>query len=245
MRTLYVFTVVALCTEFVRARDHHRRHPPEHSPPKTVTTYHMFQPKYTGLANKDAGDFRGEVAFIFSTFSPNLQGNPEANIAGNVFEMSRVTVSDWSDNYIRCNAPGSNWSYFEKCPITFKDYCCPNRTDNSRDSLPGWRFSRRPVGYWFSFPKESEGRTWTETVERRIKSKCVADTWRAEAGGCKECGEELNECVAQCIQKALAPETKEGSHERNYAKLEASWNRIFSDKTLCADQPFPQETLSI
>merc|ERR1719379_1456571 len=90
-----------------------RRHAPGPSPSpaaapnKTVTTYHLFQPKYTGLANKDAGDFLGDASFIFLTFNPFEEDNPEASIEDNVIEMSTVTVKDWSTVYLACNAPGA------------------------------------------------------------------------------------------------------------------------------------------
>merc|ERR1711912_99794 len=67
-----------------------RRHQPSSPPNKTVTTYHLFQRKYTGLANKDAGDFLGDASFIFLTFNPFEANNPEASIEENVLEMSTV-----------------------------------------------------------------------------------------------------------------------------------------------------------
>lgn len=201
----------------------------------------MFEPKYTGLANRDAGDFAGEVSFIFMTFQARQAANPEADITDNVFERSTVNVTGFNDRgYLRCNAPGANQSVRDSCPITAADYCCSNTTELTKDSLPG-RESRNSShhhsqgigGYWYSFPKAAEGNTWTEKVERRIKSRCLADAWRSDAGGCPDCGADLDQCVASCIQSKLI------TNGNNYTALMASWDRAFSDKHLCPDQPFP------
>merc|ERR1719379_677162 len=111
-----------------------RRHAPGPSPSpaaapnKTVTVYHLFEPKYTGLANKDGGDFMGDASFIFMTFNSFEAGNPEADIQDNIIEMSTVTVEDWSTDYLKCNAPGAvyNGSRGQQldCPSTSTDYCC-------------------------------------------------------------------------------------------------------------------------
>jgi len=52
------------------------------APPKLtgIITYHLFEPKYTGLANRDAGDFKGDSGFIFGTFNKWQKGNPEASM---------------------------------------------------------------------------------------------------------------------------------------------------------------------
>merc|ERR1712046_376425 len=107
--------------------------------------------------------------------------NPEAAIGDNVFEMSTVTVTDWGQ-YQPCNAPGCTGAF--TCPADNGDYCCTNGhspSTNTESTLPGRKSSggsrRRktgddvPTGYWYSFPRESEGVTWTElSVDRRINS---------------------------------------------------------------------------
>merc|ERR1719197_2006724 len=102
---MFVLTIAAValqaCTVYGQLG--RRRHLPP--PNKTVTTYHLFQPKYTGLANKDAGDFLGDASFIFLTFNSFEAGNPEADIQDNIIEMSTVTVKEWSPHYLLCNAP--------------------------------------------------------------------------------------------------------------------------------------------
>jgi len=229
-------------------------------PNKTVTVYHMFEPKYTGLANKDGGDFMGDASFIFLTFNPLEVGNPEADITDNIFEMSTVTVEDWGTEYIQCTAPGTTTVVKNKtytiCPSTSSDYCCHgNKTEITADTLPAWENlpgltggePQHPApGYWFSFPKASEGTKWTETVERRIKSACLGEAWRSDAGGCPECGNALDECVSKCIESALAPISSPSPlAPRNYTKLQATWDRVFQDKALCPDQPFPGVTTAV
>merc|ERR1719246_213854 len=60
-----------------------------------VMVWHLFEDKYTGLANKNAGDFNGELDFIFNTFTAYSHLNPEASIQHNIFEMSEVNVTGW------------------------------------------------------------------------------------------------------------------------------------------------------
>merc|ERR1719210_211937 len=158
-----VLIVLALQTESACAQYGRRRHGPSvPPPPKTVTVYHMFEAKYTGLANKDGGDYKGDASFIFLTFNPHEAGNPEADIADNIFEMSTVTVADWSTEYLRCNAPGANQSSRDSCPRDSPDYCCSNTTEMTTDTLPGWENDRLTGGgYWFSFPRASQGTKWT------------------------------------------------------------------------------------
>jgi len=243
MRFFLALTAVALQAELVCGQGHfgRRRYSPHgQAPPKKVTVYHMFEPKYTGLANKDGGDFKGDTSFLFLTFNPREAANPEADITNNVFEMSTVTVKDWSREYLKCNAPGAHQAAHDICPSTSTEYCCSNRTQMTADTLPGWENNRiTGGGYWFSFPKSSEGTKWTEKVERRIKSACLAEVWRSDAGGCPNCGKELDQCVANCIQSALAPERSSG--EKDLTKLKSSWDRAFKNKTLCPDQPFPAD----
>jgi len=196
---------------------------------ETLTTYHMFEPKYTGLADKDAGDYEGEVAFIFMTFKSYEASNPEAAIGQNVFEMSTVNVTGW-DKYAMCNAPGA-----PQCRSS-TSYCCAvtgGTYQPTQTTLPGKKNSAKH-GYWFSFPKESEGVTWTETIQRRIQSSCVAQAWRDEAGGCPDCQDLATECVANCIQAALDDTT-----------MKAVWDRAFSNETMCPNQPFPIATMVV
>merc|ERR1719262_1545233 len=87
-------------------------------PPLTGNiVYHLFERKYTGLGNKDAGDYKGDMTFIFSEFEPKRIGNPEASLQANIIEMSQVNVTGWGA-YEACNAPG----------CTGHHVCAPNRT---------------------------------------------------------------------------------------------------------------------
>jgi len=215
---------------------------------ETVTVYHMFQRKYTGLTNKDGGDFDGELNFIFLTFNPYEDTNPEAAIGDNIFEMSTVSVTGWGD-YQPCNAPGCTGSF--TCPIDSAEYCCTNGrnpSQNTNSTLPGRKRSgggggrrRRKVtvttteaptvgGYWYSFPTESEGITWTELgVDRRINSSCLAGAWRSDAGGCAQCDDLASQCVGNCIKSALSRD-----------QLKATWDLVFANTTMCPDVPFPE-----
>jgi hypothetical protein len=209
----------------------------------------MFEPKYTGLANKDGGDFLGDASFIFMTFNRFEADNPEADIQDNIIEMSTVTVEDWSTQYLKCNAPGAVYNSSHgssmNCPSTNTDYCCTgNKSEMTDSTLPGYETGRMTGGgYWFSFPKASEGTTWTEKVERRIKGSCIGNAWRQDAGGCSECGTDLDQCVATCIMNALAPSS--GYGQRDYTKLRPSWDKAFSDKTFCPEEPFPEVVSTI
>jgi len=213
----------------------------------------LFQPKYTGLANKDAGDFVGDAQFIFMTFNKFEKENPEASMQDNIIEMSTVTVEDWSTQYLKCNAPGAvyNSSHGAKldCPITNTQYCCEgNASVVTADTLPGYESNWMMTGggYWFSFPAASEGKKWTEKVERRIKGSCLGNAWRKEAGGCSNCGADLDQCVASCIQTALVKSSGWGPWKKtDYTKLRGVWDKAFSDKTLCPDQPFPGDAAAI
>merc|ERR1711924_577567 len=96
-------------------------------------------------------------------------------------------------------------------------------------------------GYWFSFPKASEGTMWTEKVERRIQGSCIGNAWREEAGGCSQCGSDLDQCVAKCIQDALV--TTSGYYERTIPSCSQlgtglSATRRFALSSLC-QRPLP------
>jgi len=208
---------------------------------KNAIVWHLFEDKYTGLANKDAGDFDGEWTFILSTFQPFEKANPEASIQNNIFEMSEVNVTGWSTDYQACNAPGNSATpapgvHVFDCPET-GDYCCAgkNATQNTLPARKAIRQGLRPAGFWYSFPRESEGVTWTEKVVRRIRGSCLGSVWRADAGGCGDCGEELDSCVAECIQAAL-------SKGRDTTLLRASWDRAFNSADVCPDVPFPESS---
>jgi len=203
--------------------------------------YHLFEPKYTGLANKDGGDFKGDANFIFTTFTGFIKGNPEASMDHNNIEMSEVNVTGWG-KYEECNAPGAEGHF--TCPETQGDYCCTNRGQNgknipakhNRTQLPGVEFPPgSDNGFWFSFPKESQNVTWTERLLRRITGKCMGNAWRKDSGGCSLCpGDALDSCVAQCIQAALTP-------GGNTTRLQATWDRVFADPQECPDQPLPSD----
>merc|ERR1712100_259617 len=124
-------------------------------PSTTVTVYHLFEPKYTGLANKDGGDFLGDASFIFLTFNMFEADNPEADIQDNIIEMSTVTVKEWGTEYLKCNAPGAayNGSHGQalNCPKDSPDYCCTgNRTEITAETPAAYEDrSRKGGGLWF------------------------------------------------------------------------------------------------
>lgn len=212
---------------------------PPQPPLKGNIVYHLFEPKYTGLANKDAGDFKGDMSFIFSTFTARRAGNPEASMEENILEMTQVNVTGWGQ-YEACNAPGCTGNHV--CPANQTVYCCEQSghhgggapAKHDKTSLPGLEVAKHATaetvgGWWFSFPMESEGFTWKQKLLRRINGKCLGDAWRKDAGGCPSCGESLDECVADCIQTTL----------NNTAVLEKTWDRVFADPTECPEVPLP------
>lgn len=195
----------------------------EAPPLKGNIVYHLFEPKYTGLANRNAGDFKGDLGFIFATFGVGGPGNPEASMEHNILEMSEVNVTGWGQ-YEPCNAPGA-WGT-DSCPANQTEYCCePNHT---RTQLPGLQVSADGPGWWFSFPKESQDVTWSERLIRRISGKCLGDAWRKDAGGCSACGEHLDSCVADCIMASLCA-------DGSVAVLQAIWDRVFANPEECPD----------
>jgi hypothetical protein len=206
----------------------------------------MFEPKYTGLSNKDAGDYDGEIAFIFLTFNKFEATNPEAAIGDNVFEMSTINVTGWSE-YAECNAPGCTGAF--TCPASNTAYCCEIKRGTynpTSTTFPGRKAAqdfghtgKKNNGIWYSFPMESQGKTWTESkVQRRIKSACLAEEWRKEAGGCPDCPDLASQCTADCIKGALITNGDD-------SKLKATWDRVFSNKTLCPDQPLPSFAIMV
>merc|ERR1712048_1069202 len=167
----------------------------------------------------------------------------------NILEMSEVNVTGWG-RYEECNAPGAVGQF--TCPENQTDYCCTNHdpknhshnipANHTRTQLPGIelnKFSLGPQygfpGFWFSFPKESQNVTWTERVLRRIAGKCLGDAWRRDAGGCDQCGEDLDSCVADCIQAALCV-------NGSTVLLQATWDRVFANASECPDVPFPEDS---
>jgi hypothetical protein len=206
--------------------------------------YHLFEPKYTGLANKDAGDFKGDAAFIFLTFSNYSKGNPEASIDHNIIEMSEVNVTGWG-TYEYCNAPGAFGHH--TCPETSKDYCCTVKDEQGHDvvtnhtstqlpglEIPNHALSDGSIGFWLSFPRESQGVTWTEKLLRRINGKCLADAWRTDAGGCSSCGEASDKCVADCIQDKMTLQ-----------EIHTTWDRVFADPDECPEVPLPGSSVAV
>jgi hypothetical protein len=217
-------------------------------PLKGNVVYHLFEPKYTGLADKDGGDSKGDFGFIFGTFSKYEKTNPEASMEHNIIEMSEVDVTGWS-TYEECNAPGCTGGF--TCPSDSSTYCCTTHdpknhshnipANHTRDQLPGLEVSKMTLGplfgfggFWYSFPAESQNVTWTERLKRRIAGKCLGDAWRKEAGGCNACGESLDSCVADCIKAALCV-------NGSVAKLESVWDRVFADPEECPDVPLPSK----
>lgn len=214
------------------------------APPPTqgIIVYHLFEGKYTGLANKDAADFKGDTGFIFGTFSKYSEGNPEASMESNIIEMSEINVRGWG-GYEECNAPGANQTGFN-CPKSQSVYCCTAHhapVNHTKTQLPGVEVNFMSLGvkygfpgWWFSFPKESENVTWTEKKLRRISGLCLGNAWRKDAGGCDECEAKLNsldKCVADCIQQKLVP-------DGDVTALQATWDRVFASAEECPDVPF-------
>lgn len=214
--------------------------------------YHLFEPKYTGLADKDAGDFKGDSGFIFGTFSRWSKGNPEASLEHNILEMNEVNVTGWG-TYEQCNAPGAEGHFV--CPSKDTEYCCTVHdpanhsrnipTNHTRTQLPGLEVNVESLGpqfgfpgWWMSFPKESQNVTWTEKLLRRIEGKCLGAAWRKDAGGCSECGQELDQCVAKCVQASLCAN---GSVEL----LQKTWDRVFGDPKECPDVPLPSDSIIV
>jgi len=159
--------------------------------------------------------------------------------------MSTVTVQKWGTEYLACNAPGAvyNSSMGKKldCPKESPDYCCAgNRTEITAETPAAYK-NHGGNSTWFSFPKLSEGKLWTQKLERRIQGACVGNLWRQEAGGCSQCGSDLDQCVAACIQEAMVTCTGMGYHKYcDYSKLQPAWDRAFKNITLCPDQPLPK-----
>jgi len=201
--------------------------------------YHLFERQYTGLGNKDAGDYLGDMLFIFSEFEPKRIGNPEASLGANIIEMSEVNVSGWGA-YEACNAPGCTGIH--NCPANQTSYCCEVQgpdghighqpAQHNETSLPGVRFANHynaSNGWWFSFPMESQGTTWAEKRLRRINGKCLGNAWREAAGGCPSCpGQSLDACVSKCIQNTASPTV-----------LKQTWDRVFTDHKVCPEVPLP------
>merc|ERR1712039_604060 len=150
-----------------------RRHQPSSPPNKTVTTYHLFPRKYTGLANKDAGDFLGDASFIFLTFNPFEEDNPEASMQENIIEMSTVTVKGWSTQYLKCNAPGAvyNSSHGSEmnCPKNSKTYCCEgNRTEVTSHTLPGYEKGGTQDQWFLHWKCLADTSGWLPAVRKRF-----------------------------------------------------------------------------
>jgi len=157
----------------------------------------------------------------------------------NIIEMSEVNVTGWG-KYEYCNAPGATGMF--TCPENATDYCCTVRgpdghhqvpTNHTRTHLPGIEVPGQPlsdgtIGFWYSFPRESQHVTWTEKMLRRIHGKCLGDAWRTEAGGCGSCGDALDSCVADCIQGNLT-----------LHQIEATWERVFANPQECPEVPLP------
>jgi len=167
--------------------------------------------------------------------------------------MSEVNVTGWGE-YEECNAPGAAEGTF-RCPEDAGDYCCTHMdpqnhshnipTNHTKDQLPGLEVNPMSLGqqfgfggFWFSFPRESEGVTWTQKTLRRVAGKCLGDAWRADAGGCDDCGDVLDQCVASCIKAALCVN---GSTEL----LQATWDRVFANPQECPDVAFPSKSIVV
>merc|ERR1712203_271989 len=156
-----------------------------------------------------------------------------------------VNVTGWG-KYEECNAPGCTGSF--TCPANQTEYCCTHgRTPatHTNTSLPGLEANKMSLGrsfgfagWWFSFPSESQGVTWTEKRLRRIEGACLGNAWRKDAGGCDSCGDSLDKCVADCIKSALSP-------DGNTSLLQATWDRVFSDPDECEEVALPEEMVVV
>lgn len=192
-----------------------------------ILVYHLIESKYSGLANKNAADFKGDVGFIFNHESFCNPNNPEMCLENNVFEASIVNVTGWAPLEV-CSAPGRTGAY--ACSASSSNYCCVGSDPNdvrTVNNLPGLGLSQMPLGnsfgfpgWWFSFPAQGQKITWNETILRRVQGKCVGNAWRREAGGCAHCGGSLDRCVAECIRQNLM---KDGSTTR----LQHAWDGAF------------------
>lgn len=62
----------------------------------------------------------------------------------------------------------------------------------------------KPGQWLYSFPAEGEGVYWKQGLARRVSSPSLTNAWREAAGGCAECGQELEDgCVGKCLQQKL------------------------------------------
>lgn len=182
-----------------------------------ATVWHLLESSGSGLANKDAGNFEGDREFIEKAIleDPGLM-NPEARIHGNVIEMLEVDVTAWGE-YVPCNVCKA-----AKAPFPCIDgyWCCASQSESS---LPGkGQVDQSGSGLWYSFPAQSEGRTWNQTLKRRIQAECMVRVWRDD-GDCTQCADLTGQCMYDCIS-AMPIELKHNG-----------WERVFADQTLCPD----------
>eukprot|EP00666_Eupelagonemidae_sp_cell4sb_P017667 gene17667-6362_t len=69
---------------------------------KNMTTFHVIDPMYTGIRNKNSGDFKGDYTFIIGTINrKNTPGTEGANFT--VLEQVLVEVNGGFSKYAHCN----------------------------------------------------------------------------------------------------------------------------------------------
>ena len=203
----------------------------------------MLSYYFTGVANKDTANEECEIPFVayyclgqdteFSDY------NTEEHVDANVIEYIQVYLDDFGQ-YLSCCPPyskegGTNTGDYYRCNTWTSD-------DNNNCHTPGlpWNDEANPPiaqagayeapgfpGQWmYSFPAEGEGEHWKQGLARRIFAPDIVDAWRDAAGGCPECGEELEDgCVGKCL-KALSDE-----------QLKSVWEDVAADMDTYPNYP--------
>lgn len=230
----------------------------------------MFEHKYTGLADNDGADFEVEVKFVFLTFNPREETNPEAAIGEGIFEMSTVEVIGWSDDYQPCNAPGCTGMF--TCAVD-GGYCCTQSghgynhsqviADNNETTLParkiasggGSRRRRKTTlapGTTTSAPGNytpTDKGYWysfpkeseNHTWWERSIDRRINISCLAEAW--REAAGGCSDCgelASQCVGNCIQAALMKGD---DHTALKAVWDEVWANTTLCADVPFPDGTL--
>jgi hypothetical protein len=202
---------------------------PAPAPPpewRSFWTWHVLSTYFTGVANKNTANELCEVGFIayfcFGQDTAYSAYNTEEHVDNTVVEFIQVWVHDGFDQYLSCCPPyskagGTNTGDFYRCNSWTgegNDNChTPNLPWN--DDPPAGTQVVTKVGainppgetdqWMYSYPAQGEGFTWKQGLARRIYSPELANAWRTAAGGCNQCGAELEDgCVGQCLKSALS-----------------------------------------
>jgi hypothetical protein len=185
--------------------------------------WHVLNAYFTGAANKDLGNEQCDVGFVayycFGQDKAYSDFNSEEHITGNVIEYLHVyTEQPWAQ-YMSCCPPGSktNQATYYRCNTWTGE-------DNDNCHTEGLPFNdgglanpgaeevvSDPGSYMYSFPAEGEGVHWKQGSARRIFGPDLAAVWRQAAGGCPDCGDDLEDgCVGKCLAAHLSlPELTE------------------------------------